>query len=151
MPRTVWLSGNSGAGKTFTGDYLARVCGFFHVDGDAAFFSGDADAKACFSEFVKAFDFWFKSESAPSALWQPHLARQCAAVRAARAAGHADVVVSLTVYHREARDFLRAQLPEHDFVLLRCGADELVRREQHEPVARADEPRCLARPARAHL
>jgi len=129
MPRTVWLSGNSGAGKTFTGDYLARVCGFAHIDGDAAFFASntDAAARADFASFVKAFDFWFKSEPAPPALWQPHLARQCAAARAAHAAGR-DAAVSLTVYHREARDFLRAQLPEHDFLLLRCGEDELVRR-----------------------
>jgi hypothetical protein len=126
--RTVWLSGNSGAGKTFTGDYLARMAGFHHIDGDAGFFSEDPELRALFADFVKAFDFWFASTPAPPALWQPHLARQCAAVRAAHAAGAADVVVSLTVYHREARDFLRAQLPEHDFVLLRCGADELVRR-----------------------
>lgn len=126
--RTVWLSGNSGAGKTFTGDYLERVCGFTHVDGDAAAFSPDAAERALFAEFVKAFDFWFRGEPAPPALWHAYLERQCAAARAAHAAGAADVVVSLTVYHREARDFLRAQLPAHDFVVLRCGADELVRR-----------------------
>ena len=126
--RTVWLSGNSGAGKTFTGDYLARVCGFFHVEGDAAAFSTDPADRALFGEFVKAFEFWFKSAPAPPALWQPYFDRQIAAVRAAHAAGHADVVVSLTVYHREVRDYVRAALPTHDFILLRCDADELVRR-----------------------
>jgi gluconate kinase len=126
--RTVWLSGNSGAGKTFIGDYLERVCDFLHVDGDAAAFSSDASERALFGEFVKAFDYWFRSEPAPPALWHAYLEKQCAAVLAARAAGRGDVVVSLTVYHREARDFLRARLPEHDFILLRCEPAELVRR-----------------------
>ena len=126
--RTVWLSGNSGAGKTFTGDYLERVCGFYHVEGDAAAFSTDAADRAIFAEFVKAFTHWFKSEPAPPALWQPYFDRQIAAVRAAHANGKPDVVVSLTVYHREVRDYLRAALPEHDFILLRCDSAELVRR-----------------------
>jgi len=128
-PLTVWLSGNSGAGKTFVGDYLARVCSFHHVEGDAAMFSSDAAQRAEFASFVQAFDHWFKGEPAPPALWHAYLERQVAAVRAARAAGQrAHVVVSLTDYHREARDFLRAQLPDHDFIVLRCGPEELVRR-----------------------
>lgn len=49
-------------------------------------------------------------------------------MRAAHAAGRARVVVSLTVYHREARDYLRVRLPHHEFVLLRCAPAELVRR-----------------------
>ena len=127
MP-TLWLSGNSGAGKTFTGDYLARCCGFTHVEGDEGAFSTDAAARALFGEFVKAFEFWFRGEKAPPELWHAYLERQCAAVRAARAAGRADVVVSLTIYHREARDFVRAQLPDLEYVVLRCDAAELVRR-----------------------
>ena len=83
MLRSVWLSGNSGAGKTFIGDYLSQLCGFAHLDGDAPLFSGDAAARAAFASFVAAFDFWFESSPAPPALWQPYLARQCAAVRAA--------------------------------------------------------------------
>jgi gluconate kinase len=128
QPCTVWLSGNSGAGKTFVGDYLARVCSFHHVEGDAAMFSSSAAERAEFASFVQAFDHWFKSEPAPPALWHAYLERQVAAVRAARAAGRAHVVVSLTVYHREARDFLREQLPDHEFIVLRCSPEELVRR-----------------------
>lgn len=126
--RTVWLSGNSGAGKTFTGDYLERLCGFYHVEGDAAAFSTDPADTALFAEFVKAFDFWFKGEPAPPALWHAYLDRQCTAVQAAHAAGKENVVVSLTVYHREARDYLRARLPDHDFIVLQCDPNELVRR-----------------------
>lgn len=126
--RTVWLSGNSGAGKTFTGDYLERMCGFFHVEGDAGAFSTDPAERALFVQFVKAFEFWFRSEPAPPEFWHAYLEHQCALVNAARAAGREDVVVSLTVYHREARDFIRAQLPDHEYIILQCDANELVRR-----------------------
>lgn len=126
--RVVWLSGNSGAGKTFIGDALARLGGFAHVDGDDLFWSTDPGEKALFANLVKAFDHWFEGQCAPPELWQPYFTRQVARVREQLAAGRADVVISLTVYHRETRDFIRVLLPEHAFVLLRCGRDELVRR-----------------------
>jgi gluconate kinase len=135
--RTVWLSGNSGAGKTFTGDYLARVCGFFHIDGDAPFFSTSVGSRAQFDDFVNAFAFWFREVAAPPVLWQPYLTNLCAAVRAAHAAGCDDVVVSLNVYHREARDFLRALLPAHEFIVLSCNCDETVRRARRRFAAYA--------------
>lgn len=127
-PLIVWLSGNSGAGKTFTGDALARMAGFAHIDGDDLYWSTDPAEKALFGGLVKAFDFWFEGEPAPPELWHPYYARQCSRVNAAVAAGHMRVVISLTVYHRETRDYIRALLPEHVFVLLRCSRDELVRR-----------------------
>ena len=125
--RIVWLSGNSGAGKTFTGDYLARCAGFVHIDGDELYWSSSPEEKALFANLVKAFDCWFEGAPAPVELWHPYFHVVLAKVRAARAA-HADVCISLTVYHRETRDFLRAQLPEHTFVLLRVSAPELIRR-----------------------
>lgn len=128
MPRIVWLSGNSGSGKTFAGDGLALLAGFHHMDGDELFFSSDPEDRALFGKLIEAFGFWFEGRPAPRALWEPYYARQCARVRAALAAGHADVAISLTVYHRETRDYLRAQLPEHTYVLLRCSPAELIRR-----------------------
>lgn len=125
--RTVWLSGNSGAGKTFTGDYLALCAHFHHIDGDALLFSTDPAERQLFARFVQAFDSWFEEQPAPRELWEPYYSLQCERVRAALRA-HANVVISLTVYHREVRDFLRAQLPEHLFVLLRCSREELLRR-----------------------
>lgn len=127
-PLVVWLSGNSGAGKTFTGDALAATAGFTHLDGDELMWSKVPAEQAIWADLVKSFSYWFEGEAAPPALWQPFYALQCARVRAALAAGSARVVLSLTVYHRETRDFIRAALPEHVFVLLRCGREELVRR-----------------------
>jgi gluconate kinase len=127
-PLVVWLSGNSGAGKTFTGDALQALAGFHHLDGDELMWSQDPAEKALWAGLVAAFAHWFEGRPAPPEQWQPLFALQCARVRAALAAGHARVVVSLTVYHRETRDYLRAHLPGHVFVLLRCGREELVRR-----------------------
>jgi gluconate kinase len=124
----VWLSGNSGAGKTFTGDALQVLAGFEHIDGDEMMWSQVPEDKAMWGNLVASFGHWFEGRPAPAELWQPFYALQCARVRAALAAGHSSVVVSLTVYHRETRDFLRRQLPEHVFVLLRCGREELVER-----------------------
>lgn len=124
----VWLSGNSGAGKTFTGDALAHLAGFAHIDGDELMWSQEPTEKALWGGLIAAFGHWFEGRPAPAELWQPLYALQCARVRAALAAGHPRVVVSLTVYHRETRDFLRRELPEHVYVLLRCGREELVQR-----------------------
>ena len=121
-------TGNSGAGKTFTGDCLATQCNFHHVEGDAAAFSTDPADKALLQEFVKAFDYWFQGKPAPPNLWHAYLERQCTAVHAAHSIGISDVVVSLTVYHREARDFISGHLPDHYFIVLQCDPDELVRR-----------------------
>lgn len=124
----VWLSGNSGAGKTFVGDALERMAAFKHIDGDELFFSEDPADQALFARLVESFSFWFEGRPAPPELWHPYYTRQCGRVRAALAEGHTRVCVSLTVYHRETRDFLRAQLPNHTFLLLRCSQEELIRR-----------------------
>jgi gluconate kinase len=123
----VWLSGNSGAGKTFTGDYLARCAEFTHIDGDELFWATTPAEKGLFSNLVKAFDHWFEGASAPVELWHPYFHVVLSRVRAA-ATTSARVCISLTVYHRETRDFLREHLPEHIFVLLRVSAPELLRR-----------------------
>jgi len=125
--RVVWLSGNSGAGKTFTGDYLERCAGFTHIDGDELFWAATPEEKGLFADLIKAFDFWFEGSTAPVELWHPYFHSVLARVHAARAS-HGDVCISLTVYHRETRDFLRTRLPEHTFILLRVSAPELIRR-----------------------
>jgi adenylate kinase family enzyme len=150
----VWLSGNSGAGKTFTGDALAHLAGFAHIDGDELMWSQEPTEKALWGGLVAAFWHWFEGRPAPAELWQPLYALQCARVRAALAAGHPRVVVSLTVYHRETRDFLRRELPEHVYVLLRCGREELVQRARTRfappPAIAPAQPCPPSRPHRTH-
>jgi gluconate kinase len=128
MPRVVWLSGNSGAGKTFTGDALALLAGFTHIDGDELMWSQVPADKALWAGLVASFGHWFEGRPAPPEQWQPVYALQCARVRSELAAGRTNIVVSLTAYHRETRDFLRQQLPELVYVQLRCGREELVAR-----------------------
>ena len=123
----VWLSGNSGAGKSFTGDYLARYAGFFHVDGDALSRSQVPEERQLFANLVKAFGSWFEEQSAPRELWEPYYSFMCDRVRETLVE-YDKVVISLTVYHRETRDFIRQKLPEHLFILLRCSKGELIRR-----------------------
>lgn len=98
-----------------------------HIDGDELYWSAAPEEKGLFANLVKAFDYWFEGSQAPVELWHPYFHTVLAKVRAARAS-HADVCVSLTVYHRETRDFLRSHLPDHTFILLRVSAPELVRR-----------------------
>ncbi len=126
--RIVWLSGNSGAGKTFTGDFLAMCAGFEHIDGDELMWSEAPEDKRLWGGLVASFAHWFEGRAAPPEQWQPVYALQCARARAALAAGRANVVVSLTAYHRETRDFLRQQLPELVYIQLRCSREELVAR-----------------------
>ena len=151
-PRIVWLSGCSGAGKTFLADYLervpARADAFTHVDGDALMFSAEPADRELTANFRAAFAYWFKEEPAPPHLWQPYYAAACARARAAAAAAAAadagsgaclgGAGVSLTVFPREVRDFLRAELPEHVFILLRVPPDELVRRARQRFAAYAE-------------
>ena len=41
---------------------------------------------------------------------------------------HSDVVVSFSVYNREARDYFRSQLPDYIFIQLHLDEEELVKR-----------------------
>lgn len=54
----VWVSGPSGGGKSFTGDYLETLHGFKHIDGDQAFFSGGMylDSTICTPQILKMLD-----------------------------------------------------------------------------------------------
>jgi hypothetical protein len=64
-------------------------------------------SKAATDGLVCAFmNHWFKDQDAPPELWHPYhqlLVDRCLAA----AAKHADVVVSMSIYRREVRDFLR--------------------------------------------
>jgi len=121
---TAW----SGVGKTTTGDYLCHYHGWEHLDGDDDMRSKDPDAKAATQGLVKAFqDHWFKDVAAPPELWHPYFERLCArALAAQRAAGEKRVVVSMSVYRREVRDFIRARLSA-SFLKLECDVDVVVR------------------------
>jgi gluconate kinase len=127
-PMIIWLTGNSGAGKTFTGDYLGTIQNFVHIDGDVVVEkSKNEEKKKNFSDCVKAFDFWFEEKEAPKELWHPHF--ECLIKEAKEKTNNGkNVVVSFTVYHRQVRDFLREKLPKLLFIHLICSKKELIRR-----------------------
>jgi gluconate kinase len=126
--KLVWITGCTGAGKSFTGDYLAHYCDFVHVDGDEPHHLQDEHNKKLVADLTAAFMLhWFNEEDAPDELWHPYYESVIARVRAAQRK-HADVVVTFSSYRRRCRDFVRERLDNVHFVLLDCGKDELVRR-----------------------
>ena len=56
----MWIGGRSGAGKSFTGDYLNVVCDFVHIDGDCCFHSDDPIQKDLTANLIKCYySYWF--------------------------------------------------------------------------------------------
>ena len=128
MVITAW----SGVGKTTTGDFLGEYCGFHHLDGDEDMRSPDAACKDAAAGLISSFsDYWFKDKDAPPELWHPYYSMLCDKCAAA-AQEHADVVVSISVYRREVRDFLRNRMgdlsADTDLVILKleCDLDRVV-------------------------
>ena len=128
MVITAW----SGVGKTTTGDFLGEYCGFHHLDGDEDMRSPDAGCKEATAGLISSFnDYWFKDKDAPPELWHPYYSMLCDKCAAA-AQEHADVVVSISVYRREVRDFLRNRMgalsADTELVILKleCDVDRVV-------------------------
>jgi gluconate kinase len=127
-PAVVWISGISGAGKTFMGDYLAYMSGFYHIDGDSFAHSSEPNERQLFQSLIEAFyKHWFLGLEAPEELWHPYLLHQFERIRTALGQNE-HVVISLSVYHRQVRDFIRMHFPQHCFILLQCNEEELLRR-----------------------
>lgn len=109
----VYMVAPSGTGKTFTGDYLALMQGFEHVDGDGPLknkhlpqYSGMAAKwwKNC-TEYMK------NNEDGLDELWQPYfdeLARQ--ALEATETSDR--VVLTHATYRQKYRDFVLRKLEE---------------------------------------
>ena len=129
--RIIFVTAWSGCGKTTTGDYLGTCRGFLHVDGDEDMRkSGVPELVAATQALIRAFsDYWFKDKSAPTGLWHPYyqlLVDKCLDAR--QAGDRRDIVVSMSVYRREVRDFLRSKLgDELLFLKLECDVDVVVR------------------------
>ena len=136
--RTVLVSGCSGAGKSFTGDYLEMMCGFYHVDGDTFMISKEPEHVILKDNLVKAFyDYWLQEKSAPRELWVPYYQGLIELIKKAHET-HTDVVVSHSVYHRESRDYFRSQLPDYIFIQLNLCEEELLKRHVKRFKAFAD-------------
>ncbi|HRI66399.1 MAG TPA: AAA family ATPase [Polyangium sp.] len=128
MKRTVFISGCPGSGKSFLGDYLETMCGFSHVDGDIFILSKESRHVELKNNLFEAhINYWIEKKSAPRELWQPYYQELFGLVEKAHEK-NSNVVVSAVVLQREVRDYLRAQLPNHIFILLVVSENELVER-----------------------
>eukprot|EP00457_Paulinella_chromatophora_P005499 gb/GEZN01005516.1/.p1 GENE.gb/GEZN01005516.1/~~gb/GEZN01005516.1/.p1 ORF type:complete len:297 (+),score=45.23 gb/GEZN01005516.1/:23-913(+) len=125
--RCVWLTGLSGAGKTFVGDYLMTYCGFVHIEGDTAM--RDPRHAEITKDLRSAYEQIFSGQPGDPALWQPYLCHLCRHVRDALAEDpKRDVVVTFSVYTRAMRDYCRQELPGVRFALLACPKEEVIQR-----------------------
>ncbi len=122
------MSGRSGAGKSFTGDYLAEVCNFVHIDGDCCFHSKEPEQVQLTANLVKCFySYWFEEKQAPEELWKPYYDFLFKLIHDVPA--EKDLVVSHSAYRKEARDYLVESLgSDVVFILLDCPKEELLRR-----------------------
>ena len=104
----VWLTGLSGAGKTYTADYLNKEQGFIHVDGDNAFLSNDPVDQDNVSKLHKAFAGWFKEEECDPEEWTPFFDKLCKRIVSA-AVEHPEknIVVSFSNYRELTRLYAR--------------------------------------------
>lgn len=129
--RIVFVTAWSGCGKTTTGDYLGTVRGFLHLDGDEDMRKTNVPELATATQgLITAFsEFWFKDKSAPAEFWHPYyqlLVDKC--LEARRTGDQREIVVSMSVYRREVRDFLREKLGEDLlFLSLDCDVDVVVK------------------------
>eukprot|EP01059_Diplonema_ambulator_P026238 TRINITY_DN43479_c0_g1_i1.p1 TRINITY_DN43479_c0_g1~~TRINITY_DN43479_c0_g1_i1.p1 ORF type:complete len:283 (+),score=71.94 TRINITY_DN43479_c0_g1_i1:53-850(+) len=108
MPRTIiWFTGRPTSGKTFQGDYLAMELGFHHVDGDKALIQPETKEEG---EKLREFYYErvFKGLAYGEELWRPYYDLVCKQIvdEGLERAG-VDLVVSLSNYRRDVREFCR--------------------------------------------
>lgn len=106
-----WITGRSGAGKTFLSDYLQDYCGFLHIDGDSLLVSTDAQSIRLATGVYKAFyEHIFLGTRAPDELWKEYFQHFVRAVKAVVDMDPSrDIVVSFSTYPVYIRDFLRKE------------------------------------------
>eukprot|EP01080_Neovahlkampfia_damariscottae_P010823 gene10823-3441_t len=129
--KLVWVSGCSGAGKTFTGDYLEVICGFKHIDGDYLFHSNSEEDKKLVENLRQAFfKYWFEEKESPEELWVPYYQKIFEKTRQYQKENPTkNVVISLSCYNRQSRDYIRNNLSKDIiYIMLECSKDELVNR-----------------------
>eukprot|EP01060_Flectonema_neradi_P035251 TRINITY_DN6431_c0_g1_i1.p1 TRINITY_DN6431_c0_g1~~TRINITY_DN6431_c0_g1_i1.p1 ORF type:complete len:292 (+),score=61.84 TRINITY_DN6431_c0_g1_i1:46-876(+) len=139
----VWLTGMSGAGKTFTGDYLCKEHGFIHVDGDAAFLSGDPKDQQMVADVHKAFAFWLKNEEEDDkSKWTPYFDSLCKRVlTSALEQPDKNIVITFSNYRKSTRQYCRMSIKESlsaagdkssfKYIALTVSPTEFARRQFH--------------------
>lgn len=142
-PVVLWLTGYPGSGKTWLGDYLEHAQQFVHVDGDAIMLSQVQEDKDLTAGIIKAFySYWLQGRPAPEDCWVPYYTKLCSLITAARAANpKRHIVCTFSTYPRLVRDFVRTQIPEVTFLLLKVDKDNVLDRlvERNTHAARAFE------------
>jgi len=98
----------------------------------SVFFSEDPQQIEYKNGIIKSFyTHWFNDQSAPTEIWQPYYIYLFAQIKAAQEANpQLNVALSHSVYVREGRDFIRANLPNVTYLFLTVPQDELIRRHK---------------------
>eukprot|EP01135_Chromosphaera_perkinsii_P003370 Nk52_evm16s241 gene=Nk52_evmTU16s241 len=122
------IVGYSGAGKTFSGDYLEQFHGVSHVNGDVIMHSKEDAYKQLTVGLRAAFDeYWFLSRAAPPELWQPYYDELIALVKEAQK-DKEHVCLTFAAYHPETRVYLQERIPGLVFIVLDMNGEALIAR-----------------------
>ena len=126
-PMLIWITGQSGAGKTTLGQNLASKYGFAHYDGDVYYCGGDpvADAGSFIGREGASYDLkeqWgivetnygklFAGEDVPVEEWIPALEPLCRSVAETYPRHQKDMAVTFSIYTRSVRQWARARIEE---------------------------------------
>jgi gluconate kinase len=157
MRKLLFVTGQSGAGKTTLGNNLKEQYGFVHFDGDVFAHGGDATAfsgiptpemvartdpqlKRIYADCAtNAFGGLFVGRDVALAEWQPFVDLLLADVArkwAEAAPSSSSMVVTWSVYPKSLRDYVRTQLPDVQFVVL-CDAGGASRRKARQTIEQA--------------
>jgi gluconate kinase len=151
----LFITGQSGAGKTTLGNNLKAQCGFVHFDGDVFAHGGDATAfsgiptpdmvartdpqlKKIYDDCAtNAFGGLFVGREVALAEWQPFVDLLLAEVKRKWVeSAPKSMVVTWSVYPKSLRDYIRTQLPDVQFVVL-FDAGSAARRKAQQTIDQA--------------
>uniref|UniRef100_A0A7S2EV33 Gluconokinase n=1 Tax=Trieres chinensis TaxID=1514140 RepID=A0A7S2EV33_TRICV len=122
----LWVSGQSGAGKTTLGQNLAEHHGFCHFDGDIYYSGGDPledsgkfigsgkatdELKSQWQKIVSNYESLFDGREIPLEDWKDALGGLCMSVAKA-AQKHPKLVVTFSIYSLAVRIFVRDRITE---------------------------------------
>jgi gluconate kinase len=153
----LFVTGQSGGGKTSLGNNLKDKCGFVHFDGDV--FSAGADAtrftgvptadmlastdrtlKQTYKDCAEhAFGGLFAGHAVPLARWTPFVDLLIANVKEKlkELPSGTSLVITWSVYTRELRDYIGTALPGVKFIVLNDCGHNAAKRKAAQTIATA--------------
>lgn len=123
----LWIAGQSCAGKTFLGDYLATR-GYHHIDGDMGNQTTDESLKNKWQNFFKAMAQMAEKGKADEALWKPYYEFLVEQFKEGQKLGK-PVVLSFAILNLFGeRQWIARQLPGVRFMKVDVKDEEILER-----------------------